>query len=235
MFARSTSVPLRSLTTVLSAPPSASRSTRSTSLVSMVMLPRSRKKRRRLPLAEKSKFSLPPEPLNRSVSVPPWPSTVSLPSPGSQTNVSWPVPRMPTSAAAVAVDAVVLRPAEECVGTVAAVERVVAVAAEQLELEQSREAVRTRDRVRAVKAVDGERLHAGHVHEGRDVRGGHPRVAGHRRRGDVDDIPRRGAEQPHEVAAALPVDREQVAPLLGPPDAHVGGEAVDRDRTGPTR
>ncbi len=134
---------------------------------------------------------------------------------------------------AVTVDAVVLRPTEERVGTVAAVERVVAVAAEQLELEQSREAARTRDRVGAVKAVDSERRHAGHVHEGRDVRRGHPYVAGHRRRGDVDDIPRCRAEQPHEVSAALPVDRDQVAPLLGPPDAHVGGEAIDCDRAGP--
>ena len=113
---------------------------------------------------------------------------------------------------AVAVDAVVLRPTEERVGAVAAVERVVAVAAEQLELEQRRRPARTRDRVRAVEAVDSERLHAGHVHEGRDVRGGHPCVAGHRRRGDVDDIRCRGAEQPHEVSAALPVDREQVVP-----------------------
>ena len=98
MFASTTSVPVRSLTTALSAPPSASRSTRSTLSVSIVMLPRLRKKRRRLPLAEKSKFSLPPEPLKRSVSVPPCPSTTSLPSPGSQTNVSWPVPRRPMSA-----------------------------------------------------------------------------------------------------------------------------------------
>ena len=92
-----TSVPVRSLTTMLSAPPKALNSMCSTPLRSIVMLPTSREKRTRAPLAEMSMFSLTLAPLNSSVSVPAWPSTVSLPSPGFQTNVSSPAPRKATS------------------------------------------------------------------------------------------------------------------------------------------
>ena len=53
----STSVPVRSLTTMLSAPPRALKSMRSTSLRSIVMLATSRVKRTRPPLAEMSMFS----------------------------------------------------------------------------------------------------------------------------------------------------------------------------------
>ena len=92
-----TSVPVRSLTVMVSAPPSALTSMRSTSLRSMVMLPTSRVNRTRPPLAEMSNFSSMLAPLNSSVSVPSWPSTVSLPSPGSHWNVSSPAPRKAVS------------------------------------------------------------------------------------------------------------------------------------------
>ena len=70
-----TSVPVRSLTVILSAPPSALKSIVSTSLRSMMMLPTSRVNRTRPPLAEMSKFSPTSAPLNSSVSMPSWPST----------------------------------------------------------------------------------------------------------------------------------------------------------------
>ena len=91
------SVPVRSLTVMVSAPPRALKLIPSTPLRSMVTLPTSRKKRTRLPLAEMSMFSLAFEPLNSIVSVPAWPSTVSLPSPGFHTNVSSPAPSKATS------------------------------------------------------------------------------------------------------------------------------------------
>src|SRR5829696_6829596 len=94
---RVTSVPDKSLTVIVSVLPKALRSTTSTSLVSITMLPRSRVKRSRSPLAEASKRSAPALPLNSIVSVPAWPSTVSLPSPGSHWNVSSPAPRKATS------------------------------------------------------------------------------------------------------------------------------------------
>ena len=81
-----TSVPVRSLTTMLSAPPRALNSMCSTSLRSIVTLAMSRVKRTRSPLAEMSMFSAMLAPLNSIVSMPAWPSTVSLPSPGFQTN-----------------------------------------------------------------------------------------------------------------------------------------------------
>ena len=96
-FTSVTPVPDRSLTVRVSAPPSAATLTCSTPLTSMVTLPTSRNSRSRLPLADRSMFSLALEPLNCKVSVPPWPSTVSLPSPGFHTNVSLPVPRKATS------------------------------------------------------------------------------------------------------------------------------------------
>ena len=98
MSSSSRSVLETSLRTVLSAPPSARRSTRSVSSTSMTMLPRFRKKRRRSPFAETSKFSAPPAPLKTSVSSPREPSTRSLPSPGSQVKLSSPRPRSPMSA-----------------------------------------------------------------------------------------------------------------------------------------
>ena len=129
MFASVTSVPVRSLTTALSAPPSASRSTRSTSLVSMVMLPRLRKKRRRLPLAEKSKISAPAGAVEQE------PVGAALPLDDVAAVARIPDERVMAGAeeadvgAAVAVDAVVLRPAEERLGACAAEQRVVAVLA----------------------------------------------------------------------------------------------------------
>ena len=91
------SVPVRSLTVMVSAPPRALTSIRSTSLRSMVMLPTSRVNRTRWPLAEMSIFSLTSAPLKSIVSLPSWPSTVSLPSPGFQTKVSSPAPMSATS------------------------------------------------------------------------------------------------------------------------------------------
>ena len=87
-----TPVPDRSLTVMVSAPPRALTLTCSTPLTSMVTLPTSRESRSRLPLAERSMFSLTLAPLNSMVSLPSWPSTVSLPSPGFQTKVSSPAP-----------------------------------------------------------------------------------------------------------------------------------------------
>ena len=87
-----TSVPVRSLTVIASAPPSALKSTVSTPLVSIVMLPGLRKNRSRLPFADRSTCSAAAAPLKTIVSVPVWPSMVSLPSPGSHTNVSSPEP-----------------------------------------------------------------------------------------------------------------------------------------------
>ena len=77
-------VPVRSLITMLSAPPAAAIRTCSTPLRSIVTLPTSRNSRARLPLAERLMFSEASEPLKTSVSVPASPSTMSLPSPGSQ-------------------------------------------------------------------------------------------------------------------------------------------------------
>src|SRR6266540_3942312 len=93
-----TSVADRSFTIVLSMPPSALRSTRSTPAVSIVMAPWARKNLRRLPLAERSKFSAAAAPLKTIVSLPASPSTLSLPSPGSHVNESSPAPISATSA-----------------------------------------------------------------------------------------------------------------------------------------
>ena len=92
-----TSVPVKSLTVMVSAPPSALKSIVSMRLRSMVMLATSRVNLTRLPLAEMSIFSLMFAPLNSSVSTPAWPSTMSLPSAGFQTNVSLPPPSKATS------------------------------------------------------------------------------------------------------------------------------------------
>ena len=86
------SVPDRSPTTTLSAPPRARNATASTSSRSIVTLATSRKRRTRPPLALMSTFSETLAPLNRSVSRPSWPSTVSLPSPGSHWKASSPAP-----------------------------------------------------------------------------------------------------------------------------------------------
>ncbi len=88
-----TPVPVRSLTVMLSVPPTALSWIFSTLLRSITMAPTSRASRTRPPLAEISIFSLALEPLNTSVSVPAPPSTISLPSPGFQTKVSLPSPR----------------------------------------------------------------------------------------------------------------------------------------------
>ena len=93
MLTSATSVPLRSLTVIVSVPPSALSSTTSTSFVSMTMVPRLRVKRSRSPFADASKISPPLLPLNSIVSMPSWPSTMSLPSPGSHWNTSSPAPR----------------------------------------------------------------------------------------------------------------------------------------------
>src|SRR6266487_251394 len=87
-----TSVPLRSLTVMVSAPPRALTSMCSTPLRSMVTVPISRVSLARLPLAEMSISSSMLAPLNRSVSTPACPAPVSLASPGFQTNVSLPAP-----------------------------------------------------------------------------------------------------------------------------------------------
>ena len=92
-----TSVPDRSSTVIVSAPPRAWRSTASTSSVSITMLATLRVKSRRPPLAEASKISLAPLPLNSMLSVPSWPSMVSLPSPGSHWKSSSPAPMKATS------------------------------------------------------------------------------------------------------------------------------------------
>ena len=91
------SVPVRSPTTALSGPPSAWVRIRSTSSRSILMLATSRRNSTRGPLAETSKFSATPAPLNSMMSLPAWPSIVSLPSPGSQRNESSPAPRRPRS------------------------------------------------------------------------------------------------------------------------------------------
>src|SRR5262249_45511765 len=83
-----TSVPVRSLTVMVSSLPSARTSTVSIWLRSMATLPTSRTRRAWLPLAEMSIVSAALEPLNRSGSLPACPSTVSLPSPGFHTHVS---------------------------------------------------------------------------------------------------------------------------------------------------
>ena len=70
-----TGVCLRLLMTTASVPPNASKLTRSSVPASMTMAATSREKRRRRPLAERSMFSLAPEPLNESVSIPSWPLT----------------------------------------------------------------------------------------------------------------------------------------------------------------
>ena len=87
-----TSVPDRSLTVIVSGPPSAFTSTASTPFTSMTMLPTLRVKRSRWPLADASKLSLAALPLNTILSLPSWPSTVSLPSPGSHWKASSPAP-----------------------------------------------------------------------------------------------------------------------------------------------
>src|SRR5829696_512565 len=87
-----TSVPLRSPTTMLSAPPRARKSMLSTSSRSIVTLATLRKNRTRPPLAETSMFSPMLAPKNSIVSTPSWPSRVSLPSPGFHWNESSPAP-----------------------------------------------------------------------------------------------------------------------------------------------
>ena len=124
-----TPVPVRSLTVTLSAPPRALKLTCSTPLVSMVMLPTSRKRRRRVPLAERSMFSLTLAPLKTIVSKPAWPSTMSLPSPGFQTNVSLPSPMRAMSLPRPPVIRVVAVAADEQVIALAAGDDVVAGAA----------------------------------------------------------------------------------------------------------
>ena len=61
------------------------------------MVPTLRVNRTRPPLADASKISAAPLPLNAIRSVPAWPSTMSLPSPGSHWKTSSPAPRNPTS------------------------------------------------------------------------------------------------------------------------------------------
>ena len=92
-----TSVPLRSPTTMLSAPPRARKSMPSTSSRSIVTLAMLRTNRTRPPFATMSMFSLMFAPKNSISSVPSWPSSVSLPSPGFHWNVSAPAPMKATS------------------------------------------------------------------------------------------------------------------------------------------
>ena len=71
---------------MVSAPPSACSSMRSTSLRSMATMPTLRKSCVRGPLAPIWRLSAPALPVKSSVSVPVPPSTVSLPSPSFHTN-----------------------------------------------------------------------------------------------------------------------------------------------------
>ena len=77
---------------MVSLPAPACASMRSMPSMSMTMLPTSRLKLSRWPLAEIVNVSLAALPLNSNVSVPAWPSTTSLPSPGSHWNTSSPAP-----------------------------------------------------------------------------------------------------------------------------------------------
>ena len=124
-----TSVPDRSLTTTLSAPPRVLATIDSTSLRSIVIAATSRVNRTRPPLAETSMFSLALLPLNAIVSMPAWPSTTSLPSPGSHWNAVVAGSEQGDVVALLAVDEVVAVAAEQEVDAVAAEERVVARAA----------------------------------------------------------------------------------------------------------
>ena len=153
-----TSVPDRSLTVIVSVPPRALRSTTSTSSVSITMLPRLRVKRRRPPLAEASKISSPPLPLNSIVSVPSWPSIVSLPSPGSHWNVVVAGAQEGDVVALLAVDEVVAVAAEQEIGAVAAEERVVAGAAVDGDLDQRGQVPGGGEAVVAAVGVDDEVL-----------------------------------------------------------------------------
>jgi hypothetical protein len=87
MLAAFRSVPVRSFTVIVSAPPSAARFSRWIPLRSIVTAPTSLNSRTREPFAETSMFSLAFEPLKSSASVPVCPSTVSLPSLGFQVKV----------------------------------------------------------------------------------------------------------------------------------------------------
>ena len=117
-----TSVPVRSLTVMVSAPPRALTLIPSTPLRSIGDVADVAGEPDRLPLAERSMFSLALEPLNSIVSEPACPSTVSLPSPGFQTKVSSPAPMKATSLPRPPIDQVVALAADEDVVAVAAVE-----------------------------------------------------------------------------------------------------------------
>ena len=179
-----TSVPVRSLTVTLSAPPSALKVTNSTPPVSIVMFAGLRKNRSRFPFADRSTVSEAAAPLNTMVSLPSSPSIVSLPSPGSQTNVSSPAPRAALVVAAVAVDRVVAVAAEERLRARAAGDRVVAVPAVEELGDRAGRKSGGGDVVVAAEALDEElvgrllmldrdlRLEAGHRDAGRVAGGG---------------------------------------------------------------
>ena len=227
-----TSVPVRSLTVTLSAPPSALKVTNSTPPVSIVMLPGLRKNRSRSPFAERSTVSEAAAPLNTSVSLPSSPSIVSLPSPGSQTNLSSPAPRAGLVTAAVAVDRVVAVAAEERLRARAAGDRVVAVPAfEELADRPRREAGRG-DGVVAADTQD-EELVGRLLMLDRDlcVEAGHGdagRVAG-----CGDRIVQGSAGHDDAVGLAVTRDAAERAREVDVEVLDVGAaEVVDRDRVG---
>ena len=168
-----TPVPVRSLTVMVSAPPRALKLIPSTPLRSMVTLPTSRKNRTRLPLAERSMFSLALEPLNCIVSVPSWPSTVSLPSPGFHTKVSSPAPMKATSLPRPPMIEVVAVAADQHVVAVAADDLVVAGAAVHRQLDHAGGQRGRVDGVVAAQSVDDElvvgALGAADRHSGRQA------------------------------------------------------------------
>ncbi len=177
-----TSVPVRSLTVMLSTPPRVLSWIRSTLLRSMVMLATSRNSVARLPLAEMVMFSLTLAPLNSSVSLPAWPSTVSLPSPGFQTKVSSPAPRCATSL-----------PRPPMTRSLPALPVMVSSPSPPLitRFDHARLEPRSVDRVVASETVDGERVVGAFGIRDRHFRG----EPVHRHRAaaavDLDDIVRR--------------------------------------------
>ena len=153
-----TSVADRSFTTVLSMPPSARRSTRSVSSTSMVMFATLRKSFRRLPFAEKSKFSATTGAVEDQRVGAGLPFHLVAPVTGI------PCERVVAGAeetgvvSAVAVDRVVLGAAAQRVVAVAAVDRVVARSAVQRQLGQRCEPDCAVERVVPGQGLDSERL-----------------------------------------------------------------------------
>ena len=219
------SVPVRSLTVKMSAPPSALRSRFSTSSRSMTMLAMLRVKRTRAPLAETSKISLMLAPLKSSVSLPAWPSTVSLPSPGSHWKVSSPAPMKHQIVALLAVDKVVVVAAQQHVISIAAQQRVIARTTIDRDLDQRRQVPSRREGVIAAVGIEHKVFAGADVdrkRSGVDPIEAHPRSIGGRREifGAVAAVDLDGVDA---VAALI-----EVGVITGVPDhAVVAGFAED--------